>query len=450
MSEFRRVHRATPLLQFWTTILAVCALVIANISGTVLKDIAAAVQHGHVKSMWFLLGIAGFLALCGAIWLVSGLWWRAMGYRLGAEEISLKHGVISKSLRTARYDRIQAVDVVEPVIARIFGVAKVRVETAGGNNSVLQIMYLRKAEAEQVRAEVLARRSGKAGAEPVGERPKAELSDAESDALIPPIPIKRSLLAAALSWHTLVLVLLLLPGLAGKTFLGIMLPVIVGVLPALWRIVDNSWEFTARVDGDVLHVSYGLADRRRQSIPVGRIHGVIVSQPWMWRWLGLWSVQVTVAGYGMEKANAGTSMLLPVGTYKQAMALLEIITPLTRAELVDKANPQGRGAAQFTSPARAKWLSPVDLRQQGTTLIDDRAVVIHSGRWGHVMKVIAPSHIQELTLLQGPIGHVLRVASVRLDLVQGPVLMQASELDREDAQRLVQQLRQRKFNSLNI
>ncbi|AKK02408.1 PH domain-containing protein [Corynebacterium epidermidicanis] len=453
MNEFRHVHRATPLLQFWTTILAILAVALANVSATVLRDIVAAVQHGQIKSVWFLAAIAGFVALCAVIWLVSGIWWKAIGFRLGSEELAIKHGVISHSLRTARYDRIQAVDVVEPVIARIFGVAKVRVETAGGNNSVLEISYLKRAEAEQVRAEVLARRAGIGHENPreAGETDNAGLLPPQAaPALIPPIPVSRSIAVAVLSSHAVVVVLSLL----GAVFLpggfGIVLPFIVGFGPALWRIIDTSYGFTAELDEDVLNISYGLADRRRQSIPLGRIHAVQVEQPLLWRGTGWWRVRVSIAGYGVDKQNASTTSLLPVGTFEQALAMLAVITPLSEQDLATVADPRGHKGAQFRSPKVAKWLSPIDRDQQATTLIDDRAVVMHAGRLGHRMKVIHPSHIQELSFDQGPIGHALGLANVRLDLVRGPVAMTAAQLTRADASILLEHLRHRKFNSLTI
>ena len=137
--SFRRVHRLTPLLRLWSVILALIAAFALNVNMEALRDIFAFItgEHRGEALRDTALALAGFIAVCAVVWLASGLWWRRMGYQLGAEELSLRRGLLSVQLRTARYDRTQAVDVVEPVIARLFRLAAVRVETAGGQSSHL-------------------------------------------------------------------------------------------------------------------------------------------------------------------------------------------------------------------------------------------------------------------------------------------------------------------------
>ena len=156
---YTRVHRLTPLLRFWSLILALVAVFVLNINASMLSDVLSYLQGGHLGEVGrgTLLGIGGFVLVCAAIWLVSGVWWRKLGYKLTEDEVALRHGVISTSFRSARYERIQAVDVVESVIARLLGLATVRVETAGGRSSVIKIEYLSKAKAEELREELLRR-----------------------------------------------------------------------------------------------------------------------------------------------------------------------------------------------------------------------------------------------------------------------------------------------------
>ncbi|MEJ5928307.1 PH domain-containing protein [Corynebacterium sp. H128] len=441
MREFQRVHRATPLLKFWTTILAVFAVIIANINSVGLKEIADFLRGEEVQLWWFAAGIGVFLLSCALVWGISGIWWRAMGFRLGDDEVELKHGVISTTVRSARYERIQSVDVVEPVIARIFRVAKVRIETAGGAGSTLEILYLRKPKAERVCAEVLARARG----EDMEERPLTEPVHA---ALIPEIPIQRSLLAAVIHPASIVVLLSTVFGFVVPGGFGAVIPVFVGLLPWVWGIVDKSWRFTAEVDNDALNVTYGLADKRRQTIPLARIHAVKIAQPVLWRPFNWWSVIVSTAGYGMRDKQAGTSMLLPVGTREQALAMLCVLSPLTEQDVVTHAQPERATQPQYRSPKSAWWVSPIDQGQQAVTLLGERAVVTHSGRFGHRMSVIAPEHIQELSLQRGPIAQGLGLADVRFDLVPGPVQMSGKQLLLADAQQLLEVLRKRALPSI--
>ena len=74
---------------------------------------------------------------------------------------------------------------------------------------------------------------------------------------------------------------------------------LVAALPAVWSVADRSWNFTATLDREVLHLSYGLADKRKQSIPLQRIHALRIRQPVLWRLCDWLIVEVSAArGYG--------------------------------------------------------------------------------------------------------------------------------------------------------
>lgn len=441
---YTRVHRLTPLLRFWSLILALVAVLAVNVNASMVSDVLSYVQGGHLGEVGrgTLLGIGAFVLVCTVIWLVSGIWWRKLGYKLTEDEVALRHGVISTSFRSARYERIQAVDVVESIIARLLGLAAVRVETAGGNASVIKIEYLPKAKAEELRAELLRRTNKGSASEPAPETPAA---------LIPEIPILRTIAAEALRLPTLVTALVI----GGLLFLPGMwtalLPIIVGFVGRVWSLVDSSWTFTALHDApaNALNVSYGLADRRRQTIRISRIHGVRVSQPFLWRRFGWYEVHVSVAGYGAKGGGkqSGSTRILPVGTREQALELLELISDLDRAQIEDFARPEGHTQPTYTSPRRATWISPIDRKQQSVTLVESPqpVTIVHRGRINRRVMVIGTPHIQELTLKVGPLGHLAGVRTVRFDLVAGPVKMAGQDLTPADASELLTRLRSRRL-----
>ena len=409
--SFRRVHRLTPLLRLWSVILALIAGFALNANMEALRDIFAFItgEHRGEALRDTALALAGFIAVCAVVWLASGLWWRRMGYQLGAEELSLRRGLLSVQLRTARYDRTQAVDVVEPVIARLFRLAAVRVETAGGQSSVIEIAYLKKSDAEALRDDILARVHGAPTSQTEAPAEESAEEPAEEPALVPEIPIARSLIAAALRTSTLFLVGFLILVVVTRLPLSTALPILVGAIPNVWNVLDSSWRYTARTDGEVLNITYGLADRRRQSIRLDRIHAVQITQPFLWRPLGWYEVRVSVAGYGASASGkaSGSTRILPVGTLAQARQFLP-----------------ADAAPTYASPARAKWVSPLDYRQQ-TVALTGGYVIVRNGRLNRRVKAIHTSHIQELTYRRGPISQALGLATVGLDLVQGPVRMDA-------------------------
>ena len=432
--SFRRVHRLTPLLRLWSVILALIAGFALNANMEALRDIFAFItgEHRGEALRDTALALAGFIAVCAVVWLASGLWWRRMGYQLGAEELSLRRGLLSVQLRTARYDRTQAVDVVEPVIARLFRLAAVRVETAGGQSSVIEIAYLKKSDAEALRDDILARVHGAPTSQTEAPAEESAEEPAEEPALVPEIPIARSLIAAALRTSTLFLVGFLILVVVTRLPLSAALPILVGALPNAWNVLDSSWRYTARTDGEVLNITYGLADRRRQSIRLDRIHAVQITQPFLWRPLGWYEVRVSVAGYGASASGkaSGSTRILPVGTLAQARQFLP-----------------ADAAPTYASPARAKWVSPLDYRQQ-TVALTGGYVIVRNGRLNRRVKAIHTSHIQELTYRRGPISQALGLATVGLDLVQGPVRMDARNLTLADATALLTQLRSRQLPEL--
>lgn len=440
--SYRPVHRLTPLLKLWTLIVALIAAVLLNLNAGALASIGA-FMRGDNALMPILIAVGGLVGLSVLVWLVSYIWWRAMGYRLDEEKVAYRQGVISKRERTARYDRIEAVDVVEPFIARLFRVAAVRVETAGGKGSVIEIAYLNRAEASQLRSEILAHRRGT----PAGTPGETQDEQPErTEAVVDEIPIGRSLAASALSSATPAAVIVL--GIVALTPIpfATIIPILIGVVPAIWKIIDRSWRFRAHLvdDGETLDLNYGLASRRRQTVPLQRIHAVSIHQPVLWRLTGWWQVQVSVAGYGAspESSNSGSTTILPVGTREQAVHLAAIVGPLSRQEIETAARPEGHTQPTFTSPKRAFWVSPIDRDQQGVTLLDDTAIT-HRGRLARTVNFIAMSHIQELTFRRGLLNHLCNLADVRFDLVAGPVRMAGRDLSVDDGYELLGRLRQR-------
>ncbi|WP_415783833.1 PH domain-containing protein, partial [Micrococcus flavus] len=101
--------------------------------------------------------LGALLLLCLAFFFS---WWFTR-FRVGEEEIELKQGWLFRSRRQMKYDRLQAVDLQYPLLARVLGLAAVKVEAAdGGGDSALELAYLRKAHAAEVRREILDRASG--------------------------------------------------------------------------------------------------------------------------------------------------------------------------------------------------------------------------------------------------------------------------------------------------
>ena len=139
-----------------------------------------------VKGAWGLLAGGAVLGAQGRWALVVGLGiaiaavsviglllkWLRLEYRVGADEIRIDSGFLSRTSRAIPFDRVTDVDIEQGPIHRIFGLARVRLETGASAGSkeddgVLDTISLERAEA--LREHIRARRRGDLSAAPVTE-----------------------------------------------------------------------------------------------------------------------------------------------------------------------------------------------------------------------------------------------------------------------------------------
>ena len=93
-------------------------------------------------------------------------------YHLLGGELRIDSGLLRKQSKRVRLNRVQSVDVLEPFSARIFGLAEVKVTTAGTERSAVRLRYLSLPVAQQLRADLLGRSGGgDEGAPEAPERP---------------------------------------------------------------------------------------------------------------------------------------------------------------------------------------------------------------------------------------------------------------------------------------
>ena len=452
---WQRVHPLSPLLRMWAALVGVAAVILFQQAETLrwawdriedspLPGVVVIPAALVVLVVVFLLG-----------WLLSWPWWRATRWRVGEEEISVRRGVLSTQLRTARFDRVQAVDLVEPLAPRLFRLAGVKVETAGGADSAVSVEYLPRVQAEQLRDALLGRVRRRPD-EPAPDEPRPDAE--QGTVVVPEIPVTRSIVAAVLTGPTAATVLAVLVSVATPAGLALLLPAVAGLGPWIWGLLNRSWRFTATSDDHLLGITFGFSERRRQTVPLDRIHAVQISQPLLWRMLDWWKVDVDIAGYGEPGKGGATTAVLPVGPLDQALALVAHLGPLGRGEVdalmrpdgvPDGADPTG-GVRVYRSPASARWVSPLDRTRQGVVLVGgdgdastDRALICHRGRWRRSVSVIDPAHVQELSHRRGPLRRMLGLSTVRFDLVPGPVRMVGRDLPAAEAEELLTRLRQR-------
>ena len=94
----------------------------------------------------FWMSIGPVIAV-GVLMAVSVLQYFTYRYRIGKDGLSIRDGVLAKNLREIPYSRIHNVVLHQSVLHRLFGVAEVRLESAGGQKPEAQMRVLRLDEA---------------------------------------------------------------------------------------------------------------------------------------------------------------------------------------------------------------------------------------------------------------------------------------------------------------
>ncbi len=177
---WHRVHPMTPVMQMGGFLVAAffgivifAGNLLPNLIGTIftgggaLREGSEAI--GRVPVLFFLLPLLGIFVIVAAGVGLLYLQWKKTAYRYDDRVVEFKHGIVSKAHRHANFLRIQSVDVQQPFLARILGLATLVFDVAGGSDSNITILYLKKAQAEQLRDIILANvRTAKAAAAPAG------------------------------------------------------------------------------------------------------------------------------------------------------------------------------------------------------------------------------------------------------------------------------------------
>ncbi len=432
---WQRVHPATPLINAWKALGVLVAIVAFNM----MESIGATLELvGSFPVLWVVLTVIGALLLVLLIALgYSWLAWKRMRYAVGEDAVFHHQGILFRSQRHARLNRIQGVDIVRPLLGRLVGLAVVNIETAGGAKSNVRIQFLKDEEAERLRAEVLARAAGLRGTSRPGTAPgTAPVFSQAPERQVYALPLGDLLLSVLLSpaaLSLLVLVLALVPvgvlgGDAGwAAFFGL-IPAALAAVGLFYSQFDSGFNFTLAVSPDGIRLRHGLLSTQAQTLPPGRVQAVRLSQFILWRFKDWWRVEVNVAGYGLDNRNNGTSsrnVIMPVGGRADAVNTLWLVlhdlgvdNPDTVVEAALSGTLDDGGF--LPSPPSARWVDPLIWRRNGL-LITRTALLMRRGRLTRTLTVVPHERTQSLAIQQGPWERRLGLADLRADSVPGPI-----------------------------
>ncbi|MER6092908.1 PH domain-containing protein [Streptomyces bluensis] len=381
-----RLHPVTPLRRAWAPV--------AVIFGWAMHDPDGAQrQLSRLTTTTLLIGLA---VIIPAAALYGFLTWWFTHFAVTGAELRIRTGLVFRRTAHIRLERIQAVDVTQPLLARVAGVAKLRLDVIGTDKKD-ELAYLGEAHARALRAELLARAAGfePETAHEVGEAPVRQLLH------VPAGVLAVSVVLSGATWGTLLAAVVVPPVLWFATHS--VWTVVATALPLLGAAGASSvgrfvgeYDWTVGESPDGLRIDHGLLDRAHETVPPGRVQTVRIVEPLLWRRRGWVRVELDVAG-------SSNSVLVPVAPRAVAEGVIERVLPGVTVP---------RSPAR--PPRRAGWCVPFWWRGYGLAVTDSVFAARH-GVLRRSLALVPHAKVQSVRLAQGPWERHKGLADVHVD-----------------------------------
>lgn len=484
--QWLRVHPLTPYVRSWLLIVAL----VWGTANVFLDDVISAVVSGEpldvdvtgpVQAMGAGVAVA---VLCGVVGVMIGLgvlsWWFTR-YQVTPEHVRFRSGMVFRTQRQARLDRVQGIDVERKFLPRLLGLASLKFDVADGGSSALELSYLGRDEARELRQQLLVAARAAIREEPrpapwdnspQARRARADIgsglaheqrsreirvadrlglltdgTDQDQGRRVFTVPTTQVVLSMLLSggavFGVVMAVVAVVVAVREPDSLRFLLPAcipgLVGVASGLYKQLERGWGFTLSEVQEGVRIRYGLLNERSSTIPAGRVQALQVSEPALWRVFGGHRVRVTTAGKGGGGDLADfETLVLPVGSAENVEQILRLVLPLTEppTELVRSGlTGMGQGQGYVTSPRRARWLDPITWRRTGFAM-DESVLALRWGRLSRHVSVIPHHKTQSFGWEQGPLERRMNLAGVHVHMILGAVTTRLYHLDADDVSRL--------------
>jgi putative membrane protein len=376
---------------------------------------------GHNVSLYVALGVLVLSLGAGVVkWMVTE-------WALDGPVLRIQTGLIRRDARQLPLARIQAVDVVKPFLARIFGLAELRVRLAGNSRSNGRIAYLSEPLALDLRARLLA---GHHGLDPSTPEPAEQyvasvpLGQLVGSVLLSPAS------AIAIGLVIAIAVISFFSGGAGAGGAGALVVYLIAFASISWRKIAEEYGFNIGLAADGIRVKRGLFSTVAETIPFARVQAVRRVEPLPWRLLGWCRLEVDVAGSPGQEQGRGSGRtsraLLPVGSRVVADQMFVSLLGLREFTL--------------TRPSRrAMWKAPLSYHfLAGGT--DGLVVAASVGRLRKTTTWVPLEKVQSVRRVQGPVQRRFKLGTVHVDAAGRRVSCDLCDRDWPEAQALFEQV----------
>jgi putative membrane protein len=428
MAAWHRLHPLSPLVRTGRHLVGLFIIVLLLIFA----------NHSSGGSGNFI----GDIVVVGVVLIAGVVSWLVTRWQVAGGVLRIETGLIRRQSLRFPLSQVQAIDVVQTGLARVLGLAELRLRMAGADSSGGRLACLPLADAEQLRARLLAMghaaapAAAQAGGAPGAALPSTALpgSALPGSALpgtalpgtalpgtaAPPEPervlfrVQSERLAGAIILSrsgayaaVVIAAVAAIISVTGRP--GVVVPFLafgLGVVLSVWRQFNTEYGTVVAQAPDGLRLRSGLVQTAAETIRPGRVQAVRLVEPLCWRAFGWCRLEVDVAGPRQRRENRSEGQrlraLIPVGSRADADQMLaELMTSPPRPD--------------HPAPPAARWKAPLSyhfLSWGG----DDRYVVASRGRVCRKTTWVPLEKVQSIRWVQGPVQRRLGLAAVRLDV----------------------------------
>ncbi|UVE49133.1 PH domain-containing protein [Haloferax larsenii] len=317
----------------------------AQRSVSIVFAVAFFVFSGGAAFGGFLGAFGGIILLGSLVLAIAGYelaYYQRFEYELTPDTFDIRSGVFGRRNREIPYRRIQNVDISRNVAQRLFGIAAVNLETAGGGETEGSLRFVSYDEALRIQTEVARLKRGETA---------GEATEPDREVLFELAPRELGIVGA-LSFD------LRLPGLVfvfvtsafpvASSYIDVPLPTSGVVATALglgglvllvalvsWgagfvRAVVNYYDFRLTRVGDELQYERGLLQRYNGSIPLDKLQTLTIEDNPLKRHFGFATLLIETAGYAPSgdsrngsSVGRGSEAAIPLARRERVRSLVD-------------------------------------------------------------------------------------------------------------------------------
>ncbi|MFW5933464.1 MAG: PH domain-containing protein, partial [Actinomycetota bacterium] len=346
-----------------------------------------------------------FLAIAGVVGLVVRILdWHFRRFSFDGEVLRVDHGVLSRNRRSLDVARIQQVEIQRTALARLFGLAAIRVETAGSaSEPEVDLRVIPEEDAIALRSAV---RTIQARMAETGEG-QADAAEGPPSHHVLSVPMKHVVISSVTGAR-----LLVLPAVIGGLFQFVgqqignlmdrVMDVLIerGLMTGQVEVSGPDWNLVALgtaavvvlsivaailvgifVDGrfrierydEDLHITRGLVSNRESVVPLRRVQLVEINRNWLRRLLGYATVRIRSAG---GSAGGDGRVTVPLLAEAEVDRLLGEVLPNVPGVPALRSHPPvalRRALFRWLRPAllavAVVWLAPLVVDALDVTLV---------------------------------------------------------------------------------